>query len=382
MISRHLAQGLLRLMETDQTDFCALVALAGLDPSTAFRGADLRSVDLTDQDLTAFDFTDADFDGAILVGTRFSADGVRKEQLQGCLIRDSFIGENSLTGRVGIPLPQDRKQAFALLPKLPNVTARTALAMSLSPLRTEGEVEQVTACAPSAPVSVVLTAQPISTLSFVTGLPNLQSLYLSFSEISDVTALKDLAQLQSLYLRETNISDVSALKDMTQLQSLYLRETNISDVSALKDLTQLQSLDLSNTNISDVSALKDLAQLQSLYLRKTKISDVGSVLQRRFSRLVLMGADLIELDLTGADLRGADLRGADLTEADLRGASCSGMRIDSARLHDADFTNATGLTQAQIDRAEGNAGTKLPDDLHHPAHWDTDDVNLRRKNSP
>ena len=100
-------------------------------------------------------------------------------------------------------------------------------------------------------------------------------------------------------------------------------------------------------------------------------------------RADLRGADLRGADLRGADLRGADrgadLRGADLSGADLRGADLSGADLKSAscrradfrasRLQDADFTDAEYLTQEQIDSAEGNSRTKLPETLTHPERW-------------
>ncbi|MFI8993709.1 pentapeptide repeat-containing protein [Streptomyces sp. NPDC053542] len=68
----------------------------------------------------------------------------------------------------------------------------------------------------------------------------------------------------------------------------------------------------------------------------------------------LRGACLIAADLSGADLRSADLIGADLRDADLSGA---------------DLTDAVFLTQSQLNAARGDAGTKLPASLVHPAHW-------------
>jgi uncharacterized protein YjbI with pentapeptide repeats len=49
-------------------------------------------------------------------------------------------------------------------------------------------------------------------------------------------------------------------------------------------------------------------------------------------------------DLTGADLRGADLRGADLAQA-------------------------LFVTQAQLDAAKGDTGTRLPPSLTRPVYW-------------
>jgi uncharacterized protein YjbI with pentapeptide repeats len=57
-------------------------------------------------------------------------------------------------------------------------------------------------------------------------------------------------------------------------------------------------------------------------------------------------------DLTGADLD-ANLSGANLSDANLRGTNLS----------NADLRAAENLTQGQLDKACGNADTKLPEGL-------------------
>lgn len=86
------------------------------------------------------------------------------------------------------------------------------------------------------------------------------------------------------------------------------------------------------------------------------------------------GADLIGANLKGADLKCANLRGAfliaaDLRGADLRAADLIGADFRDADLGGADLTETIFLTQAQINAAKGDAGTKLPPSLSRPAHW-------------
>ncbi|WP_326846278.1 pentapeptide repeat-containing protein [Streptomyces kaniharaensis] len=86
------------------------------------------------------------------------------------------------------------------------------------------------------------------------------------------------------------------------------------------------------------------------------------------------GADLFGARLRGADLRGANLRGAllvaaDLSGADLRLADLIGADLRDANLAGADLTDALFLTQAQLNAARGDAGTRLPAGLVRPAHW-------------
>ncbi|MFC6089081.1 pentapeptide repeat-containing protein [Saccharothrix lopnurensis] len=86
------------------------------------------------------------------------------------------------------------------------------------------------------------------------------------------------------------------------------------------------------------------------------------------------GADLIGKDLRGARMRATSLRGAYLIGADLRGADLRlvdfiGADLRGADLSGADLTGAFYLTQAQVDAARGDRGTRLPTGLRHPAHW-------------
>ncbi|MER5811390.1 pentapeptide repeat-containing protein [Streptomyces sp. NPDC002033] len=86
------------------------------------------------------------------------------------------------------------------------------------------------------------------------------------------------------------------------------------------------------------------------------------------------GADLMGARLKGADLRGANLRGAyliaaDLSGADLRTADLIGADLRDTNLRGADLREALFLTQPQLGAAQGDATTRIPPALAHPAHW-------------
>jgi uncharacterized protein YjbI with pentapeptide repeats len=94
------------------------------------------------------------------------------------------------------------------------------------------------------------------------------------------------------------------------------------------------------------------------------------------------GADLIGADLRGTGLRGANLRGAYLIGADLRGtdlglADLTGADLRGADVRGADLRGALFLTQAQLDAARGDAGTRLPQGFGKPGHWTVDPARSR-----
>src|SRR5207248_11341947 len=77
----------------------------------------------------------------------------------------------------------------------------------------------------------------------------------------------------------------------------------------------------------------------------------------------LRDARLDEADLPDSRLGSAFLVRASLRGADLRGAYLRLAKLDGADLSDANLDGAEALTQAQIDRAHLNSGTKLPEGL-------------------
>ncbi|MFD9723832.1 pentapeptide repeat-containing protein [Streptomyces sp. NPDC059072] len=118
----------------------------------------------------------------------------------------------------------------------------------------------------------------------------------------------------------------------------------------------------------DVSALRQDAN--TLLLKTSELVRAKVPGRRKNHR----GADLMGARLSGADLRGANLRGAyliaaDLSRADLRTADMIGADLRDADLRDADLRGAVFLTQAQLNAARGNAGTRIPTTLARPAHW-------------
>lgn len=80
-----------------------------------------------------------------------------------------------------------------------------------------------------------------------------------------------------------------------------------------------------------------------------------------FSYAVLPNARFSGAILRDASFRAAKLQGSDFTRAVLTGADFTG-----AELADVDLETAQDLTQAQLQRACGNAGTRLPAGLTLP----------------
>jgi hypothetical protein len=91
----------------------------------------------------------------------------------------------------------------------------------------------------------------------------------------------------------------------------------------------------------------------------------------------LSRAQLHEADLVLANLRGADLRHADLSGANLVGARLMGVDLAHANIRGADLSTAEDLTDEQLRETEGDAFTKLPEDVHAPEKWLTKNAKRR-----
>ena len=68
-------------------------------------------------------------------------------------------------------------------------------------------------------------------------------------------------------------------------------------------------------------------------------------------------------------MRGAYLSGANLSGADLRLADLLGAELHDTNLAGADLSTALFLIQDQVNSANGDAATRLPDRLTRPAHY-------------
>ncbi len=104
-------------------------------------------------------------------------------------------------------------------------------------------------------------------------------------------------------------------------------------------------------------------------------------------RADLSWADLVGAELSWANLCGANLSEADCTEANLSDANLieanlgktdlSEIDLRGANLSDANLSEATGLTQEQIDSARGDRNTRMPEGIQRPARWGKKSENLR-----
>jgi Pentapeptide repeats (8 copies) len=156
---------------------------------------------------------------------------------------------------------------------------------------------------------------------------------------------------------------------VTEAASIPAARTIHADLqSAATRLDGLGGLDAGRLVKLDVNALR--SEINPLLLEASRLARSARP-GREMRGADLVGAGLAQTDLRGASLRGAYLIGADLRGADLRTADLIGADLRGADLSGADLTGALFVTQSQLTAAKGDATTKVPTHLTHPAHWIT-----------
>lgn len=160
----------------------------------------------------------------------------------------------------------------------------------------------------------------------------------------------------------------------SDLESAKLAGADLSRASL--DRVRLSQADLSRARLVQVKAYRtnfSKARMAGADLTKGELARAnlsgadlsGAQLGKaEFQRASLDGANL-----TGADLRGADFTRATLAQAKLAGAQLAETRLYLTRIEGVDLSATTGLVQARLDEACGDARTLLPKGLKPAQRW-------------
>jgi len=123
---------------------------------------------------------------------------------------------------------------------------------------------------------------------------------------------------------------------------------------------QLNGSKLYGALLQDADLFK--ASLREAVLSKANLT-AGHLRSAELQKAVLSGAVLCDADLSAATLCRAVLFGTDLSRADLRGADLNGADLSEADLSGANLSNAWNLTHKQLQVAQLDEHTQLPEGL-------------------
>ena len=119
----------------------------------------------------------------------------------------------------------------------------------------------------------------VSDLSFLTNFPGLQRLIVIDSKkpVTDISALADLKELEYIELFMQDITDISALADHTKLLDLNLCHNNITDLTPLYSCTSLERLWISyNPNLAQEEIDKLQAVLPNCVIETESYESTGA----------------------------------------------------------------------------------------------------------
>lgn len=119
----------------------------------------------------------------------------------------------------------------------------------------------------------------VSDLSFLTNFPGLKRLICIDSKkpVTDISPLAELKELEYIELFMQDITDISALADHTKLLDLNLCHNNITDLSPLYSCTSLERLHISyNPNLTDEEVAKLQEKLPNCVIETETYQSTGA----------------------------------------------------------------------------------------------------------
>jgi uncharacterized protein YjbI with pentapeptide repeats len=196
-------------------------------------------------------------------------------------------------------------------------------------------------------------------------------------ETDVLAAISVLAQLPDRNIMRADFTGVDF--SAADLTGARLRDGNLRDANLRK--AGLAGMDLSGINLRGADlgfALLSEANFERADLRDANLRR-AYLKEAKFRKADLRKARIVRVIMPGANFSGADLRGADLYDGVLSGGDLRGAKVSGANFRDltlvgtnvagVDFRKARGLSQEQIENADGNERTKLPDWLKRPTSW-------------
>ncbi|WP_164985083.1 leucine-rich repeat domain-containing protein [Ammoniphilus sp. CFH 90114] len=170
--------------------------------------------------------------------------------------------------------------------------------------------------------SLIIQNNKITSLDFVSGLPELTELNVSDNQIRDLTPLKkltnlrlflagfnqiqDLTPIQDLPIRSfslhhnqiTSIEPIRHMKHLHEFEEIKLHDLSfnpIRDISPLETQTQIEKINLSGLPITDLSPLSKLVNLRKLELDRTgTITDISPLVHLQKLEYLNLGNNLIK----------------------------------------------------------------------------------------
>lgn len=110
----------------------------------------------------------------------------------------------------------------------------------------------------------IATRGPITDLSDLTKLRNLEVLEISGQQITDLTPVWQLTKLRKLGVECNPITSLGGIETLQNLEQLWLSGTDVSDLTPLEALPRLNSLGIDGTYVRDLPNVETLERIDDL----------------------------------------------------------------------------------------------------------------------
>lgn len=109
-----------------------------------------------------------------------------------------------------------------------------------------------------------VTRGPITDLSDLEKLRNLEVLEISAQQITDLSPVFGLTKLRKLGVECNPITSIAGIEALQNLEMLYLTGTDVSDLTPIESLPKLNSLQIDGTYVRDLPNVETLERLEHL----------------------------------------------------------------------------------------------------------------------
>ncbi|CAL6008612.1 leucine_Rich Repeat (LRR)-containing protein [Hexamita inflata] len=137
-------------------------------------------------------------------------------------------------------------------------------------------------------IKLVLTANKITELTYISNFVEIQSLFLNVNQqLQNIEPLKYCTQLTELDMSFTDVADIWPLQFMKNLKSLTMSTVNVIDLHPLQYLYKLEYVRIPHAQVIDVSPISNLPNIKQLSLMYNKIQNWDPIKHHKnFSKLM------------------------------------------------------------------------------------------------
>lgn len=115
----------------------------------------------------------------------------------------------------------------------------------------------------------------VNDVSALAGKETITKLNLSANELTDISGMTGLTGLRTFIFSDNQITDISVLAECTDMREMHFIGTPVTDITPVANMPELAMIDMSESQVSDLTPLKGLANLDTMLANETPVTDVS-----------------------------------------------------------------------------------------------------------